>query len=95
MWLKLAEYIRFLIPHTYFNFLKIGKMVYETQGQDFQILAGSAGFLMPALSVGAVGGICALANALPEQVCQLQLLWQREQLKEAKYFRYLFIVLCL
>lgn len=32
----------------------------------FQILAGSAGFLLPALSIGAVGGICAFANACPQ-----------------------------
>ena len=34
---------------------------------DFQILAGSAGFLLPAMTMGAVGGILALANILPEK----------------------------
>jgi 4-hydroxy-2-oxoglutarate aldolase len=33
---------------------------------NFSILAGSAGFLLPALAVGADGGICALANVAPE-----------------------------
>ncbi|MDY6801139.1 MAG: dihydrodipicolinate synthase family protein [Bacteroidota bacterium] len=33
---------------------------------DFQILAGSAGFLFPALSVGAIGGVLALANIAPQ-----------------------------
>jgi 4-hydroxy-2-oxoglutarate aldolase len=46
-------------------------MVHETQGKDFSILAGSAGFLLPSLSVGAVGGICALANILPNEVCMI------------------------
>lgn len=32
---------------------------------DFQVLAGSAGFLLPGLAVGAVGGILALANITP------------------------------
>ena len=32
---------------------------------DFQVLAGSASFLLPALSVGAVGGVLALANIAP------------------------------
>lgn len=50
---------------------RIARMIYETQGKDFSILAGSAGFLLPALSVGAVGGICALANILPNEVCQI------------------------
>ena len=36
-------------------------------GPDFQVLAGSASFLLPALSVGAVGGILALANIAPVQ----------------------------
>ena len=40
---------------------KIGFMVQETPA-DFQILAGSAGFLLGALAVGAVGGVAALAN---------------------------------
>jgi len=33
---------------------------------DFQLLAGSAGFLLPALSVEAVGGVLALANIAPQ-----------------------------
>jgi len=34
---------------------------------EFQILAGSAGFLVPAMSVGACGGILASANIAPAQ----------------------------
>jgi len=47
---------------------KIGEMVAATEQEDFQVLAGSASFLLPALAVGAVGGICGLANVLPAQV---------------------------
>ncbi len=36
-------------------------------GSGFQLLAGSASFLLPALSLGAVGGILALANIAPAQ----------------------------
>ncbi len=50
---------------------KIGAIVHKTKGLDFAVLAGSASFLLPAMNVGAVGGICALANALPEAVGQL------------------------
>jgi len=47
---------------------KIGAMVHETP-EDFQVLAGSAGFLLGALAVGAVGTVAALANiAGPELV---------------------------
>jgi 4-hydroxy-2-oxoglutarate aldolase len=34
---------------------------------EFQILAGSAGFLLPAFEVGAIGGILALANIAPDK----------------------------
>ena len=63
---------------------KIGSMVHLTKGEDFQLLAGSASFLLPALAVGAVGGICALANVLPGPVCQLQKLCMEIKLEEAK-----------
>ncbi len=35
--------------------------------EGFQVLAGSAGFFLPALSIGAIGGILALANIAPQQ----------------------------
>lgn len=38
---------------------------------EFQVLAGSAGFLLPALSAGATGGILALANIAPQQCINL------------------------
>jgi 4-hydroxy-2-oxoglutarate aldolase len=37
----------------------------------FQLLAGSASFLYPALCLGATGGVCALANVAPAQVVEL------------------------
>jgi len=50
---------------------KIGAMVHETP-DGFQVLAGSAGFLLGALAVGAVGTVAALANiAGPELVGML------------------------
>lgn len=62
---------------------KIGKMVHDARSEEFQVLAGSASFLLASLHVGAVGGICALANALPEEVCMLQQLFQDQKLDEA------------
>jgi 4-hydroxy-2-oxoglutarate aldolase len=52
------------------NVTKIGFMVQETPA-DFQILAGSAGFLLGALSVGAVGGVVALANIAATETARL------------------------
>ena len=53
---------------------KIGQIIADTGNspENFCLLAGSASFLLPALNVGAVGGICALANALPEECVNLQ-----------------------
>lgn len=49
------------------NIAKIADVVHQTQ-PDFQVLAGSASFLFAALTLGAVGGVLAMANIAP-QVC--------------------------
>jgi len=67
---------------------KIGKMVADTAGEDFQVLAGSASFLLPSLAVGAVGGICALANVLPAEVARLQALCMDNKWDEAKLLQH-------
>ena len=48
------------------NMVKMGDIRLRVK-PEFQILAGSAGFLLPAMSVGAIGGILALANIAPKQ----------------------------
>jgi 4-hydroxy-2-oxoglutarate aldolase len=52
------------------NVTKLGQIHAELGGR-FRILAGSAGFLLPALSVGAVGGVLALANIAPRQCIEI------------------------
>lgn len=59
-------------------------IIRENTPAAFQLLAGSFGFLLPALSVGAVGGICAMANAFPEECCELMRLWQAGKLDQAR-----------
>jgi 4-hydroxy-2-oxoglutarate aldolase len=49
------------------NVVKMSDII-RLSADGFQVLAGSAGFLLPALSVGAIGGILALANIAP-QLC--------------------------
>ncbi len=49
---------------------RIGSMVHETP-ETFQVLAGSAGFLLGALAVGAVGGVVALANIAALRLAEL------------------------
>jgi len=48
------------------NIVKMGDISRMVKS-DFQILAGSAGFLLPAFTVGAIGGIVALANIAAEK----------------------------
>ncbi|KAF7688168.1 hypothetical protein HF521_014174 [Silurus meridionalis] len=67
---------------------RIGLIVYKTRSQDFQVLAGSAGFLMAAYSVGAAGGVCALANVLGKQICELAQLCTSGQWDKAKELQY-------
>jgi 4-hydroxy-2-oxoglutarate aldolase len=45
--------------------VKLGRIRGEA-GERIRLLAGSADFLLPALTVGAVGGVLALANVAPE-----------------------------
>lgn len=52
-------------------------------GPDFQVLAGSASYFLPGLSVGAVGGILALANIAPDRCLELFRLFQEGRWQEA------------
>jgi 4-hydroxy-2-oxoglutarate aldolase len=52
------------------NLVKMGEIISRAK-PGFQVLAGSAGFLLPALLLGAVGGILALANIAPAQCLQI------------------------
>jgi 4-hydroxy-2-oxoglutarate aldolase len=45
-------------------------------GPDFQVLAGSASFFLAGLTVGAVGGILALANIAPQMGLELARLFE-------------------
>lgn len=51
---------------------------------SFAVFAGSAGYLLPALAVGARGAVAALANIFPRQVCRLQELFEQGELVEAQ-----------
>jgi len=62
---------------------RIAALCFQTEGLDFQILAGSAGFLLAAYNVGCVGGVLGLANVLGEEVCRLQQLAKTQDLKAA------------
>lgn len=63
---------------------KLGYLAEKTKHLGFQVLAGSAGFFLAALSVGCVGGIFALANVLGQNVCELQAAHLRGAAAEAR-----------
>merc|ERR1712039_762157 len=55
----------------------------KSERPDFQVLAGSASFLLPALCVGATGGVCALANIAPGKCLELLKLFKAAELGKA------------
>ncbi|NXL28800.1 HOGA1 protein, partial [Glaucidium brasilianum] len=63
---------------------RMGLMVHKTRQEDFQVLAGSAGFLMASYALGASGGVCALANVLGAPLCQLDRLCREGNWQEAR-----------
>jgi len=65
------------------NIIKMGD-IRKRAKPEFQILAGSASFLLPALSIGAVGGIFALANIAPAQCLQMFRDYTNGKLDEAR-----------
>ncbi|NXY92759.1 HOGA1 protein, partial [Alcedo cyanopectus] len=63
---------------------RMGLMVHNTRQEDFQVLAGSASFLLASYALGASGGVCALANVLGDPLCQLDRLCREGRWKEAR-----------
>ncbi len=64
------------------NMAKLSQVV-NSVSTNFRVFAGSAGYLLPALSVGAVGAVAALANIFPTEVCHLQELFYAGEMEEA------------
>lgn len=65
------------------NIAKLAEIVAGAR-PDFAVLAGSAGFLLPALVVGARGAVAALANIAPRECLQLHALYEQGDLTEAR-----------
>ena len=67
-----------------FQISRISQIVFKTKANDFQVLAGSASFLLASYCVGAVGGVCALANVLGQDLCDLHQMYEEKKLDEAR-----------
>ncbi|XP_027060393.1 4-hydroxy-2-oxoglutarate aldolase, mitochondrial-like isoform X1 [Pocillopora damicornis] len=71
---------------------KIGYVIHKTAGNNFQVLAGSASFLLASYCLGAVGGVCALANVLGREVCKLHEMHKHGKMEEAKLLQHKLIL---
>lgn len=65
------------------NIVQLSEIVRDTD-EDFAVFAGNAGYLLPALSVGARGATLALANILPDECCKLVSLFKEGNMDEAR-----------
>lgn len=65
------------------NLVKLGEIL-NSVGPDFSVFSGSAGLLLPALSIGAVGGILAYANIAPQQAIDLYSHFRKNQFTDAQ-----------
>jgi 4-hydroxy-2-oxoglutarate aldolase len=65
------------------NMAKLAQIYSETPSR-FRVFAGSAGYLLPALAVGAAGAVAALANIFPREVCRLHELFIDGKTEEAR-----------
>ncbi len=65
------------------NVVKMGEVLRSVR-PGFQVLAGGAGFLLPALSMGAVGGILALSNIAPAQCIEIYRLFLAGDIANAR-----------
>jgi len=64
------------------NVTKVGDTVRQVE-PGFQVLAGSASFLFPFLTMGAVGGVLALANIAPDKCLEIYTLYKTGKWEEA------------
>jgi len=65
------------------SIIKVTSILDRTKNQDFHVLVGFAGLLLPSLYMGCCGGVCSLANVLGKEVCDLyQLHLEGDRVKE-------------
>merc|ERR1719230_1970687 len=63
---------------------KVAKMAYiMNECPGLQCLAGSASFLAPAMCLGAVGGVCALANIAPQKILDMMQMVKDGNIRQA------------
>lgn len=68
------------------NMIKMEEIIGRVNA-DFTVLSGSAGFLLPALKIGAKGGILALANIAPQLCIDIYNYFNDSQLDKAEFLQ--------
>lgn len=71
------------IKDTSGNIVQLEEIIRDTD-ENFATFAGNAGYLFPALCVGARGATLALANILPEDCCKLVKLFKEGNYEKAR-----------
>ena len=71
------------IKDTSGSIVQLSELVRDTQ-DDFAVFPGNAGYLFPALAIGAKGATLALANILPGDCCKLFWLFKNGRMGEAQ-----------
>jgi len=81
---KLSEHSNIIgIKDSSGNIGQLSEMIHLSQ-KGFAVFVGSAPVFFPALCVGAVGGILAVANVIPQECVQLQDLFNKGKMNEAR-----------
>jgi 4-hydroxy-2-oxoglutarate aldolase len=65
------------------NVIQLGEML-NAVARDFNVLVGTAGVLFAGLTIGCVGGVCALANVAPEACVKIFDLLEAGDLEAAR-----------
>jgi len=71
------------IKDTAGNIVQLAEIIRDA-APDFSVFAGNAGFLLPAVVLGARGATLALANVLPEDCCRLFRAAREGKMEEAR-----------
>ena len=81
---KLSEHSNIIgIKDSSGNIGQLSEIIHLSK-KGFAVFVGSAPVFYPALCVGAVGGILAVANAVPEECVQIQDLFDKGKIKEVR-----------
>ena len=81
---KLSEHSNIIgIKDSSGNIGQLSEIIYLSE-KGFAVFTGSAPVFFPALCVGAVGGILAVANVVPQEYVRIQSLFEKGKMNEAK-----------